>query len=162
MSEPKLYDKAREFLRAAGYDVSDPECRALVALVNLGCRKANCDSRLFPTGKIRAAFYTRMSFQLKKIGKLVIEAKLAGVKDVHLATVPAAVPDKDGRSAWGALLYDPELGWRYVPPGRTYLSVRATHRLAVISCLQSAIWEADVEGRKIRGRRRRRIVTIKP
>lgn len=160
MTDPKLYDKARVFLAAAGYDASDPGCRALVALVNLGCRKANCDSKLFPTEKIRAAFYTRMSFQLKKIGKLVIEAKLAGVNDTHLATVPAAVPDKDGRKAWGALLYDPERGWRYVPPGRTYLSVRATHRLAVISCLQSAIWAADTEARKICGRRR--IVTIKP
>lgn len=156
---PDLFQTAREMLTAAGFDTEDPECRALVALVNLGCRKSNCDVDRFPDKKAHAAHRSRMSYYLRVIRKLVVEAKMAGVTDKHLSTVPCAAADSKGKRAWGELQHHPEHGWRYIPPGKSYLEIRATHRLAVISGLQSAIWAADVEGRKVRGRRRRRIIT---
>lgn len=161
-AEPALFEATRKALDAAGYSASDPETRALVALVNLGFRPPNCDAKRFPDKKAHSRHTSRMHAQLKVIRNLLIEAKLAGVNDTHLSTVPAAAASKHGRRAWGEILYDPSQGWRYVPPGRTYLEIRATHRLAVISGLQSAIFTADVEGRKVRGRLRRRITKIKP
>jgi len=160
MSEPDLYDSARTALLAAGYSLSDPSTRALVALVNLGFRPSNCEVERFPDKKAHSRHTSRMHAQLKVIRKLLIEAKLAGVTDKHLSTVPPAAEDAKGKRVWGELQFHPEHGWRYIPPGRAYLEIRATHRLTVISGLRSAIWAADMEGRKSRGRRRRRISVI--
>lgn len=137
-------------LDAAGYDVNDPTVRGLVALVNLGCRPPGINPDKMPSPKIYKALMARLARHFTKIRKLVIEAKMAGVDDSHITTVPLP-PEKQGVRPHGELQYYPEHGWRYVPAEKTYLAIRATHRLAVISCLQSAIWQADRRRRNRKG-----------
>lgn len=146
MSDPTLYVAAREALEKAGYDVTDPKCRGLVALVNFGFRSPGIDPEMLPNRKVYSCLTSKMGRHLKKIRHLVIEAGLAGVTDEHVSSVP--LPAKRGK--WpphGSMNFYPEYGWRYIPPNKTYLGIRATYRLAVISGLLSAIWQADSSAR---------------
>lgn len=160
-NEPEISESARKALDAAGYGQSDPDCRGLVALVDLAFRSSQLGMAMFPSKKAHNQHTAKRHRQLVTIRRLLIEAKRAGVTDKHLATVPMAPADRRGKRAWGELLFD-ATGWRYVPPGKGVMEIHTTHRLAVISCLRSAIWAADIEGRKVRGRRRVPILTTQP
>lgn len=152
--DPKIYPKARKALESAGFDVSDPAIRGLVALVNFGFKSPCIIPDKLPTVKVYRALRSKMSAHLGKIRELLKEAKLAGVTDAHLASVPAAA-ERNHKRAYGELIFYPEHGWRYVAPDRSYLGARATFRLAVISGLKSAVWQADLSRRHKKGNRKR-------
>ncbi len=148
MSDPTFYTAARVALQDAGYNPSDPGCRRLVELINLAAAPPRLDPRHFTTSQQYRLAATSVSRQFGQIKRWLRIARSAGVNDSHVSSVASPAENGDGARPYGELILLPGGGWRYVPPDTSHLSKRGTLRRAVISALQSAIWQAERSQRR--------------